>query len=110
MVKVLSTRLVLALGGLALLLTTGVGVAYADPDPLVETSCTYEQFMAALQAQSPSTAKAFNANSAAQSMLRTFLDSPVDQRQQILQQAAGTPLGKELGPGVLRIAQTCNKY
>jgi hemophore-related protein len=110
MVKVSSTRLVVAVGVLALSVTTGVGVASAEPDPLINTTCSYEQFVAALDAQSPDTAKAFNTNPDAQAVLHTFLDSPVDGRQQILQQAAGTPLGKELGPGVLRLAQTCNNY
>src|SRR4051812_20997039 len=110
MVKVSSTRLVVAVGGLALSFTTGVGVASAEPDPLVDTTCTYDQFVAALTAQAPDTGKALNSNPDAQAALHTFLDSPVDQRQQLLQQAAGTPLGKELGPGVLRLAQTCNNY
>jgi hypothetical protein len=49
------TRLVIAVGGIALSLTTGAGVASADPDlgPLINTTCTYPQAVAALNAQSP---------------------------------------------------------
>jgi hypothetical protein len=75
-------------------LTTGVGVASAQPDlsPLINTTCGCSQVVAALNAQSPELANQFSAQSA-QSMLRRFLASPVDQRQQIVQRARGTPLG-----------------
>lgn len=91
-------------------MTAGVGVATAAPDPIVNTTCDYEQFVAALNAQSPDTAKAFNANPEAQAVLHKFLDSPVDQRQQVVAQAANTPQGKQLAAGILQLANTCHNY
>jgi len=85
-------------------------VAAAAPDPIVNTTCSYEQFVAALNAQSPDTAKAFNANPEAQAVLHKFLDSPVDQRQQVVAQAANTPQGKQLAAGILQLANTCHNY
>jgi hemophore-related protein len=110
MVKVSSTRLVVAVGGLALSLITGVGDASAQPDPVVNTTCSYEQFVAALNAQSPATAKAFNTNPDAQAVLHKFLDSPVDERQQVIAQAASTGYGKQFVAGIVQLANTCNNY
>ena len=56
MIKPLLTRVGVAVGSLALSLTAGVGVASADPDvgSAVDSTCTYSQFVAALNAQNPS--------------------------------------------------------
>ena len=112
MVKLSSTKLVVAFGGLALSLTTGVAVASAQPDlgPLINTTCSYSQVVAALNAQSPELASQFSAQPMAQSMLRRFLASPVDQRQQIAQHVLGMPLGQQSNIPTLQIANTCNNY
>src|SRR5277367_4760172 len=80
------TRLAVAVGGLALSLTAGAGVASADPDlgPVVNTTCSYSQFTAALNAQDPAAAANFNASPVAQGYLRQFLAAPPAQRQQML--------------------------
>jgi hemophore-related protein len=82
------TRMVAAVGGLALSLTAGAGVATADPDlgPVINTTCNYSQVLSALNAQSPAAAAQLNASPTAQSVLRGFLDSSPDQRQQIAQE------------------------
>jgi hypothetical protein len=71
MIKLSLTRLAVAVGGLALSLTVGAGVASADPDlgPIVNTTCSYPQVMAALNAQDPAAAAQFNASPMAQSAL-----------------------------------------
>ena len=53
MIKLPLSRLAVAVGGLALSLTAGAGVASADPvlDPIVNTTCSFPQVMAALNAQ-----------------------------------------------------------
>jgi hemophore-related protein len=64
------------------------GVATADPDlgPVINTTCNYSQVLSALNAQSPAAAAQLNASPTAQSVLRGFLDSSPDQRQQIAQE------------------------
>ena len=49
------TRLGVTVGGLALTLTAAAGIASADPDygPMINTTCTYDQAVAALRAQNP---------------------------------------------------------
>ena len=111
MMKPSSTRLVAALGGLALSLTTGVGVASAEPDlgPILNTTCSYPQVTAALNAQSPDIAAQLAADPAAQGMLNTFLASPVVLRQQLVQQVQGA-VGPQYVGAIVQTANTCNSY
>jgi hemophore-related protein len=111
MVKLSSTRLAVVIGGLALSWATGIGVASADPDlsPLINTTCSYAQAMAALNAQSPDAAAAFNASPVAQVWLGSFLAAPPDQRQRMLQALRGGRAQQYLGPA-LQAANTCNNY
>ena len=52
------TRLGVTVGGLALTLTAAAGIASADPDygPMINTTCTYDQAVAALSGK-PTTPK-----------------------------------------------------
>ena len=111
MVNLSSTKLFVAIGGLALSLITGIGVASADPDlrPLISTTCTYSQAIAALNAQSPDAAAAFSASPVAQVWLRSFLAAPADQRQRMLQLLQGGRAQQYLG-AALQAANTCNNY
>ena len=111
MVKLSSTNLLVAFGGLALSLTTGVGIASAEPDlsPMINTTCSYPQVMAAINAQAPGLAAEFSANPLAPVWLREFLASPLDQRKQILQQMQGTPAQQYAGQA-RQAFSTCNNY
>lgn len=112
MITMSLTRLgVAAAGGVALALTTG-GVASADPgqNPAVNTTCSYSQVVAAMNAQSPQTAAQFNATPTAQSFLQSFLASAPPQREQMLQQAQGSPEGAQFVNLVGPIANTCDNY
>jgi len=112
MIKMCLTRMGVAVGGLALSLTVGAGVASADPDlgPIVNTTCNYSQVMAALNAQDPATAAQFNASPVAQSYVRQFLASPPSQRMVMAQQLASAP-GAQQNFGLLeQVATTCNNY
>jgi len=111
MVNLSSTKLFVAIGGLALSLITGIGVASADPDlsPLISTTCSYSQAIAALNAQSPDAAAAFSASPVAQVWLRSFLAAPADQRQRMLQLLQGGRAQQYLG-AALQAANTCNNY
>ena len=111
MIKLSSTKLLVAVGGLALCLTAGTGVASADTDlsPLINTTCNYSQAIAALNAQSPDAAQAFSASPVAQVWLRSFLASSPDQRQRMLQGLQGTRAQQYLGPAMLA-AGSCSNY
>lgn len=103
---------VVVLGGLALSLTTGVGVSSAEPDlsALVNTTCSYPQAVAALDALSPEAAQEFHAQPMAQTWLNTFLASPVDERWQLVSRAQSIPALQSYTALGLSIASTCNNY
>jgi hemophore-related protein len=116
MVTLSLTRLAAAVGGLALSLTAGAGVASADPDlgPVINTTCNYSQVVSALNAQSPVAAAQLNSSPSAKAALRGFLDSPPDQRQQIAQELRSRPGSEQYlqqyGGLLLQVANTCNNY
>lgn len=110
MMELSSTKLAVAIGGLALSLTGGAGIASAGPDlgPIVNTTCNYSQVMAAANAQDPAATAQFNASPQAQSYLRQFLAAPPDERQQMAQLIASS---NQLNVGLMeQIFTTCNNF
>src|SRR5215469_2639344 len=106
------TRLAAAISGLALSLTAAAGVASADPDlsPIINTTCSYSQVVAALNAGSPAAAAQFNSSPAAQSWLRSFLASPPAQRQQMARQVEAMPSARPYLGVAIQAANTCTNY
>jgi hemophore-related protein len=106
------TRLAVAASGLALSLLAGAGIASADPaiDSAINTTCSYPQVVAALNAQSPAAAAKFNNSAMAQGWLRSFLSSPPPQRAQMAQQAEGMPGAAQYIGLIGQIAGTCNNF
>jgi hemophore-related protein len=112
MIKRSLIRLVVAAGGLAVSLAAGAGTASADPDlgTIVNTTCSYSQAVAALNAEDPAAAEQFNASPPTQAFLRRFLAAPPDRRMQMAQQVQSTP-GAEQYFGVMQeVFSTCNNY
>jgi hemophore-related protein len=109
-VKLTLIKPVVALGAVGLSITTGFGVASADPDlsPIINTTCSYPQVEAALRIQAPDLANQLSASPMAQSELQSFLNSPVAQRQQMVQQLQGTRWGQRYVGTLLTVAQNCN--
>jgi hemophore-related protein len=96
---------------LALSLALGAGAVSADPvDPIVNTTCSYPQVMAALKAQDPAAAASFDASPIAQSSLRQFLASPPAQRRATAQQIAAAPGAQQYFALIQQVAATCNNY
>jgi hemophore-related protein len=106
------TRLTVAVSALALSLVAGAGTASADPgmDAAINTTCSYPQVVAALNAQSPDAAAKFNSSPMAQGWLRSFLSSPPPQRAQMAQQAQGYPGASKYIGLIGQIATSCNNF
>jgi hemophore-related protein len=106
------SRLAAATGGLALSLLVGAGIASADPDLglAINTTCSYPQVVAALNAQSPAAAAKFNNSKMAQGWLQSFLASPPDQRVAMAQQAQGMAGASQYIGLIGQLAATCNNY
>ncbi|MBS4729527.1 hemophore-related protein [Mycobacterium sp. SM1] len=113
MIKLSLARLAVAVGGLGLTaLTAGSGIASADPDlgPIVNTTCTYSQAMAALNAQNPEAAAQFNASPTSQAFLRQFLAAPPSRRLQMAQQVESTPAAQQYFGIIQQVFNTCSNY
>lgn len=115
---------VAAVGALVLTMSSvaGMGIASAVPDlgPLINTTCSYPQIVAALNAQAPELAQQLSDHPQAQARLKQFLALPIDQRQQTVQQLlAAHPqwqstidekAGSSEGQQILQVADTCHNY
>ena len=112
LIKLSLSRLAVAVGGLALSLTAGAGVASADPnlDPIVNTTCSYPQVMSALNAQDPAAAAQFSAYPANESFLRQFLASPPNQRLRTAQLMQSSPEAQQYFGVIQQVFNTCNNY
>ena len=112
MIELRLTRLAVAVAGLALSLTAGAGVASADPDlgPIVNTTCSYPQVIAALNAQDPAAAAQFNSSPMAQSALQQFLASPRSQRLAMAQRMQSSPRAQQYFGLIQQVVATCNNF
>ncbi len=108
--ELMPVKLAVAVGGLAMTLATGAGIASADPalDSIVNTTCSYPQVMAAANAQDPAAAAQFNASPQSESYLRQFLAAPRDERKQMAQIVLSSN-GQYLGL-MQQIFNTCNNF
>ena len=85
-------------------------------DALANTTCSYAQVTAALNAQAPALGKQLSARPDMQANIQEFLAMPVDQRQQALaqQQAVNPALNAlifaQIGPQITQVANTCMNY
>ena len=107
-----STKVAVAVAGAALSLGLGSGIASAQPDSsaVINTTCTYDQVIAALNSSSPEKAAEFTSSPIAVGWLHSFLGSPRDQRQQMIQQVQRIPEAAPYTGLVLQAANTCNNY
>lgn len=108
MIELSRIKVAVAVGGLALTLAAGTGVASADPrlDSAVRTTCTYPQVMAALEAQEPMA----GSSPVLQDMLRQFLGAPTPQRQQMAEAIAGYPANQPYLGLLQTVFDTCNNF
>lgn len=94
---------------------TGAGSS-AEPEPrpdedwIVNTTCSFPQFVAALNAEDPRAAQQFAITPAAQSWVGSYLAAPPDQRRQMLRGAQSIPEAQQYIDTVLRVAITRKKY
>lgn len=108
--------------GVGILVGAGAGLASADPltADLVNTTCSYTQISAALNAQAPDLAALLNSRPQMQARLQQFLALPIDQRQQrIAQQQSANPqmqqliaaqIGSKGEQEIAGVANTCSSY
>lgn len=108
------TRLAAAVGGVgvALSLGAGAGIASAQMDlgPAINTTCNYDQLVAALNAQGPQVGAAFSRSPLLQTGLRQFLAAGPEKRAKVSQDVVNSPA---FAPYLGQIEQaflTCNSF
>jgi|SRR5882724_2954557 len=106
------TKVVVAAAGAVLSLGFGTGIASAQPDvsTVVNTTCSYDQVISALNAHSPGSAAEFTGNPVAVAWLHQFLGAPVGERTQMIQQVQSIPAAAPYTGLVLQVANSCNNY
>jgi hemophore-related protein len=108
----LTTKMATGLGGLALALMAGSGIASAAPgdDAIVNSTCTYPQVIAALNAQDPAAAGQVTGNPLATAWLQQLVASGPAQRQQMVDQARTYPQVMQYSGLISSVAGSCNNY
>lgn len=119
-------RIAAGIGVFAAVSMSGAGIASAEPGtgPLIETTCSYGQLMAALQVEAPEASARLAQRPDAQAKLQEFVALPVDQRKQRVQgflnrnpdvrakidERRNTPEGQAKVQMLAGIAATCHNY
>ncbi|MGB9226613.1 MAG: hemophore-related protein [Mycobacterium sp.] len=100
-----------AIGGMGLALSAATGIASASPeDAVINTTCSYPQVIAALDATNPAAAEQFHASPAAANYLTSFLNSPPPQRAGMIAQLRILPGAAQYIGVVEQVAGVCNNY
>lgn len=112
MMRVSLTNLAVAVGGLAVTLTAGIGVASAQPnlDAMVNSTCTYDQAIAAVNAENPTAAQYLAQSPPNQEFVRVFLSSSKDQRISLLNQIKNNPGIDQAIPVFTQMMTSCVNY
>lgn len=112
MIKKSLTSLAIGAGCVAVTLAAGAGAASAAPnlDAAVNTTCTYPQLVAALNAQSPEAAAGFNQAKGLQAGLHQFLASGPNQRRVIATQIANAQWAQPYLPSIEAAFNTCQSF
>jgi hemophore-related protein len=112
MIKLSLTKLSLAIGVSALSLGVGSGVASAAPDltPAINTTCSYPQFMSALNARNPQAQGAFDSSPVLRNGLSEFLASGPERRREIAQYVAASAMFAPYLGTIEQAFNTCNGF
>lgn len=106
------TALVIAVGSLGSVLAGTGGVASADPGygPMLNTTCSYEQAMAAVHAENPIAAQYLDQSPPNLQFLRVYLGSSPDQRVNLLNQIKNNPGADTALPVFQQMLTNCVNY
>jgi hemophore-related protein len=110
--NVLKMKLAVGLGGVAVALAAGSGIASASPDvnAIVNSTCTYPQVIAALNAQSPDAANKIETNPLATAWLQQLVAAPPEQRRTMIAQYQNVPAVQEYSGVISGVTNTCNNF
>lgn len=112
MLKISVSRLAAAVGGLALSVTAGAGIAAAQPDigPMVNTTCSYDQAMRAVHAENPMAAQYLDQSPPNLQFLQVYFASSPAKRTDLLNQIKNNPGIDEALPVFQQMMTSCVNY
>ncbi|BBY28053.1 hemophore-related protein [Mycolicibacterium sediminis] len=108
----IATKALIASGGVAAALLGSAGMAAAAPntDAIVNTTCTYPQLIAAVNAQDPGVAQQIESNPMAVGYLQNFVASGPEQRRTYIRQAQGVPQIVQYTSLINNVAASCKSF
>lgn len=106
------SKVAVVAGGLAVAMSAGAGLAAAQPDlgPAINSTCTYDQWVAALHAQNPGPASAFDSQPMSQQYMRQFFAGGPAQRQQLANMFMSIPGADQNVPVMAQAFSSCNNF
>jgi hemophore-related protein len=106
------TKGAVVVGGLAVSLAAGAGIASADPvyGPMTDTTCTADQAFAALHAENPTAETYLNKYPANAEFVRVFASSTPEKRVDLLNQVKGNPGANLALPVFRQMFTSCVNY
>lgn len=112
MINLSFARLTAVAGGVALSVAAAAGVASAQPnfEPMINTTCTYDQAMAAVHAENPMAAQYLDSSPPNLEFLRVFVASSPDQRRNLISQVRNNPGAAEAFPVIQQMFASCQNY
>lgn len=108
----MTTKLAVTCGGLLIAAGAGSGIASAEPniDALVNSTCTYPQVIAALQAEDPVVAREITSDGVKAGFLQSLISQSPEGRRASIQQFQGNPYLAQYTGTINAVAATCNNY
>ena len=112
MIQLSFTKIAVAVSGVALSLSAGTGIASAAPDygPMVDTTCNFDQAMAAVHAENPMAARYLDQSPPNIQFLQVFLGAPRDERVNLLNQIKDNPGANQALPVFQQMMTSCVNY
>jgi hemophore-related protein len=110
----LTKKLAVGLGGVAMALMAGSGIASAAPSDaaIVNSTCTYPQVVAALTAADPNAANMLTNDAVASGFLQGLVASPPGsaERQQKIDYVRSFPATAQYSGLINQVATTCKNF
>jgi hemophore-related protein len=108
----MTSRLIVGCGGLTIALVAGSGIASAQPDvtAIANSTCTYPQVVAAMNAQNPAAADQVSKSPLVTSWLQQLVASPPDGRRAMIEQAQLMPGFQPWTEFFNQVAGSCNNF